>query len=305
MAAKVGALKPRVVVRMDGGLASQMWQFSLGYTVSRETGLPPYWECSFYATSSKDLLGNVNRKFVLLDTFPKIRSLYGDHFGENADSLFCQIFTDQVDARSYWDFFPDVFKRQPRYLGSYYAHRSYVDRYLPELRDLFEFCLSLSDEEKKWKHDIESDPLACSVHLRKGDFVGSCHDVCSDAYYLGAMKKMEELYPGTTFYVFTNDEMYADRLFGQVPYRVRIIRGRNEVDPRVDMYLLSLFSHSIISNSGFSWFPVFLNSDKADSKVIMPSVWSVIDGKVNDYNTVRNRGGWLVISCATGEEIQV
>ena len=263
----------RIVSMIDGGLASQMWQFALGYVVSRESGLPVYFDIDFFHHNGCDMNGQQNRKFLLLETFPKIATLYAGHFTEKRKSLFCNLFSDRAIKRCHYDYTPEILERRSRYLQQYYAHAKYIVKYQTELRDLFSFKISLSPEESALKEKILSTPQACSVHVRRGDFVNSVHDVCSHGYYLKAMEKMNACHPGSVFYVFSNNIAYCKSIFANLPYKIIYVEGRNEYDPRVDLFLLTQFHHAIISNSGFSWFPAFLNSHLPEAKVIAPDIW--------------------------------
>lgn len=280
---------------MDGGLASQMWQFSLGYAVSRETGLPLGFEIEFFEKDGCDISGNKNRIFLLLDTFPEIKAGYSECFSEKSDSAFCTLMTDRFIKRSEYDYTPDIFIPRSRYLHQYYANALYITKYQSELRDLFTFSVPLSADELSLEREIEETPSACSIHVRKGDFVNSIHDVCRDSYYLEALHKMSQSNPDSVFYVFSNDIEYCKHLFSALPYRMKYLEHRNESDPRADLFLLTKFRRAIISNSGFSWFPAFLNSHLSDAEVIAPDVWT--NGDLRE----KSRGafilpGWKTLS---------
>ena len=263
----------RIVSMIDGGLASQMWQFSLGYAVSKESGLPLHFEIDFYNKDGCDIRGNKNRNFLLLDTFPKIKDAYDGCFFERRDSLFCKLMSDRCIKRCYYEYTPEIFTPHSRYIQQYYSNVSYINKYQSELRELFSFSVQLSAEELALKEEIENMPLACSIHVRRGDFVNSVHHVCKDSYYIESLKVMSQIYPHSVFYVFSNDIGFCKNLFAGLSYDIRYLERRNESDPRVDLFLLSKFSHAIISNSGFSWFPAFLNSHLPNADVIAPDVW--------------------------------
>lgn len=270
----IGVFSPKVVAWLDGGLGSQMWQFALGYCISRKTGLPLYLKTDFFTYNGCDIQGNPNRKFLLFDTFPTIGEQFSDRIIAAGDKLFLWLFSDYSFQRtSFYDFNPDIlFSGHSIFITQYYANAKYLEGYRDELRKLFQFELHLNSEEQELTKFI-TEHNTCAIHIRKGDFVGSVHEVCSDAYYIEAMRQMAIMHPDTHFVVFSNDETYAKQLIirGNIE-NATILEGRSEEDPRVDMYLMTKCKNFIISNSGFSWFPAFLADDKAT--VIMPEYWT-------------------------------
>lgn len=297
VAAACKLFHPRVIAMVDGGLGSQMHQFALGYSIAQKKGLPLYLETDFFEKSGMDGKGVHNRHFLLPEVFPKIREEYSLRMTSGKDNAaFALLFSDRYLKRKVEDFTPGVFNPHPVYLRQYYMNAQYLVPVRAELRDIFRFEVRLSPEEAEWKASIASCRNACYVHVRKGDFVGSVHDVCSDAYYRRAMQKMCELYPDVHFFVFSNDEAYAQHLCGSMGLSVPItyLTGRSEGTPQVDMYLMTLCRHGIISNSGFSWFPRFLSDDSGTS--ILPDKWKRGEDAFLSSDSYR-LPGWLDMPC--------
>ncbi len=267
-------VSPKIISFVDGGLGSQMRQFALGYCISRRTGLPLYLETDFFAFDAQDMCGNKNRLWLLFDTFPKIREAYQDRIiSKTREWLICSCYSDMGFVRKWCDYTPELFKRRSRYVRGYYENSRYFEGCEDELRELFSFGLELAEEEKALKQQMEESPNACSVHIRKGDYVGTYFDICSDAYYLRSMEMVHSRFPDVEFYIFSNDGAYARELCSRAPGKIHLIEGRNELDPRVDLYLLTLPKHSIISNSNFSWMGAFLRRDPQHGMTIMPNRW--------------------------------
>lgn len=268
---RLGMFQPRVVTKIDGGLGSQMWQFALGYAVAQKRRLKLSLELSFYQKSARDCNGKMNRFFYLFDTFPRIKEKYAS--ATEKSKLFLRIFRDRT-PRSTYTYTPQVFESHDSlYLSEYYANAKYIMDYRDELRELFDFDVTLNEQEVEWKRMIQ-ESNSCSLHIRKGDFVGICLDVCSDDYYINAIKTMIERIPDVTFFIFSNDEDYfISRILPHCPsIKHVVLKNRTEEDPRADLYLMKLCKHSIISNSGFSWIAAFLKSDT--SITIMPDYWN-------------------------------
>ncbi len=269
-------LKNRIVTRLDGGLASQMWQFAQAYAVHRELGFPLYIEVSWFENSGLDIKGNRNRFFLLLDTFPAIREKFGNHLihSDNDIKYFRQIYSDNSQTHPAWEYIEELFYApHSRYMNKYNSGFCFVEKYREELIKLFRYDVELNDEERKLESKIKSSN-SCAIHVRRGDFLNSKFDVCTDSYYLRAVERMLELHEDVQFFVFTNDEPYVEILFADSPVRERItvVTGRNEEDPRVDMYLISICRNIIMSNSGFSAYPTYFSSIQ-NKTVIRPEFW--------------------------------
>lgn len=274
-AAERGWFSPKVIVRMDGGLASQISFFSLGYIAAKKAGLPLYLDITWFQQCSKDLQGKHNRIFNLFNAFPAIREKYSDALITDAEipSLFLKLFSDSHNKRDITSYDPNLYTDHSVYLDCYYPSVQYIAQEQKSLKELFQFGEELSETEQELLHSIESSN-SCALHIRRGDYCGTVHEVCTENYYKRAIARMSELHPDIVFYVFSNDEEWVEQFITSLPgaHNFVILRNRSEATPIVDMHLMSACKHAIISNSGFSFFPAFLTYSEQKT-VIMPEVW--------------------------------
>ena len=63
---------PSIIIRMDGGICSQMHQYLLGEVFSRK-GIKVEYDLSFFENDGKDINGNHARLFDLENAFPDIK----------------------------------------------------------------------------------------------------------------------------------------------------------------------------------------------------------------------------------------
>lgn len=254
-----------------------MMQFALGYAVSKETGLPLYLETAFYKDNCTDNAGTRNRFFLLFDTFPAVRKMMQGRLAENNRTLFMRLFRDDIFPARSSTFVPrpEILRGHALYLSDYYPVEYYIKGYLKELRAIFTFRPELNEEEKMLEARIKQAPASCFIHVRRGDFVNSPLDVCSPDYFHRAIRKMAELHPEVTFFVFSNQEQYAREVCESCRTDAPFVyvSGRNEADPRVDFYLMSICSNGIFSNSGFS-LTAGLFGSSAERVCIYPSYWN-------------------------------
>ena len=285
---------PRVVTLIDGGLGSQMWQFALGYSVAQKRSLPLTLNIDFYKNCGKDLNGNNNRQFLLFHAFPKIKSKYENSI-ENS-KYFLMHYEDNT-ARTTYDYNQELFSTNDSiYLSQYYANAKYILDYRQEMMELFEMQISLNTYEKNILQQIQ-ESNSCSVHIRKGDFVGRCVDVCTDFYYSSAIKEIAKLKSDVVFFIFSNDETYFLSKIRPHCGNIRfvVVEGRNEENPCVDFYLMRMCKNSIISNSGFSWMAAFLRNDKG--LIFMPDHWNNDPARIESSRDAFYIPGW--VKCPT------
>lgn len=108
-----------------------------------------------------------------------------------------------------------------------------------------------------------------SVHLRRGDYVGTNFDVCTQSYYEAARACIEEKIHHPTYYIFSDDLPYAKRAF-QDWGAVEFVDGNCGTDAWNDMFLMSQCRHHIIANSTFSFWAAYLGEPRSDTMVIAP-----------------------------------
>jgi len=118
------------------------------------------------------------------------------------------------------------------------------------------------------KYDNMLNGTACSIHIRIGDYVRLArhHALQPNTYFEEAIKYIGEV---DTYLVFSDDMDLAKSMFIDsdiTPYYIE-----NEKD-YIEIFLQSKCTHNIISNSSFSWWGAWLNTN-INKKVVGPSIW--------------------------------
>lgn len=163
----------------------------------------------------------------------------------------------------------------------------YFDEYYDEIVAQFQPNYQLDKESVHWQSVIENDNCAVSIHIRRGDYVQLNWTVQTD-YYYKAMEIMKEKYPDATFYVFSDDVLWAKQNLQNDKYQIKYIEHHCENNPFDDIWLMSKCSHNIIANSSYSWWGAYLNCNKdklviapqkiqrTNNRDILPDTWMVI-----------------------------
>jgi hypothetical protein len=125
-------------------------------------------------------------------------------------------------------------------------------------------------------------PNSVSVHVRRGDYRqnASFFVVQSKNYYTRALNYIDKKTQVEHILVFSDDIPWCKRNLADK----RMIFIENQPDYK-DIFLMSLCTHNIIANSGFSWWGAYFNENK-DKIVCAPERWfgsSGVKGYTDQY----------------------
>lgn len=184
----------------------------------------------------------------------------------------------------------------------------------PLLRDIFAPSVMALEETLMARLAMPLDGLAiplCAVHVRRGDYLKypGHFPISTAKYYTEAINTVrEESGPDTAFLVFSNDlpwcKAHPEHFGWRSDDRVVFVEGVErpvEIHERkgapqdwIDLFLQTLCSSHIISNSTFSWWGAFLSNDKHP---IYPSKWfgPAVPGWENWENVIPD--GWRKFEC--------
>ena len=165
------------------------------------------------------------------------------------------------------------------YLVGLFQTDKYFSDIADEVRRVFTFREDLiTDEVRSLEKEILNNKDSVSIHVRRGDYLNSgildvFGDLCTDEYYDVAIKHILDKHPESTFYLFTNDQDWADYFVSQHEAAdIRVVRCNTEYTGYLDMYLMTKCRHHIMANSSFSWWGGYLGSDQSGT-TIAPKVW--------------------------------
>ena len=152
------------------------------------------------------------------------------------------------------------------------------EKYFSDQKDLIRKMFSVDDTTKqqileKYGTTLARQPV--SLHVRRGDYLTEPDFMITQTrkYY---NKAIETFSPDTTYLVFSDDIEWSKEQFPEENF----LFAENNED-YVDLYLMSMCAHNIMTNSSFSWWAAWLNENK-EKRVIAPSQWFA---KRVNYNT--------------------
>jgi hypothetical protein len=159
-----------------------------------------------------------------------------------------------------------------------------VEYYLDVL-DVLSDTLVFAERPKLLFEDEIRLENAVSVHVRRGDYVGTSRmQETGDNYYKKAVEYISEKVENPVFYFFSDDPDYVQKNFDWLD-NIVIVRGNNTSDSGNDMYLMSLCKHNIIANSSYSTWAAYLNGNP-EKIVVYPDVPFMQRMKLDDWHGI-------------------
>jgi hypothetical protein len=168
-------------------------------------------------------------------------------------------------------------------IQGYYQSEKYFIDYKEDIIKEFTFKSEIYNQALNVIENYRDKEIV-AVHIRRGD------NVINPVFPLISMEYIQEALNNFTdkeynFLIISDDIPYCKEVF---PEGVLFSDGTNDL---VDLCLMSLADHNIISNSSFSWWGAYLNQNQ-NKKIITPSNWFK-DKNINTKDLIPNK--WIII----------
>ncbi len=268
-----------VIVRIQGGLGNQLFQYALARSLSQRTGQPFKLDFTSYGHDElrKPGLRSFRASLPVAGRLEISRLKYGlgEHFlaklmrrEPTKGVAFIQEKTHSYDASI-------LSLKDPAYLDGYWQSEKYFHDFGDLIRSELVLREGLPEASRKWEEKIR-DCESISIHVRRGDYVAnpanhSIFSVCSPGYYFRSAELVASSFPNARFFLFSDDPNWVrENLVPKLGGKAEVMAV--SADPAQDMYLMSRCRHNIIANSSFSWWAAWLNPNPGKI-VVAPSEW--------------------------------
>jgi len=271
----------KVVSKLMGGLGNQMLQYATGFALSKQLHATHLVDVNYFNIDAS--LNNTHREFEL-KVFGITNGLYSGVLSHQLTRkivfkiswlrlkllpLFGIHYVREVD-----DFAAlKKIQRGMVYLDGYWQSYLFFHEQRQQLSKVFNFLPLMQGENALLVQHINASN-AVAVHIRRTDYLlpESIHLAMDVDYYQRAMTHIKESNPDAVFYFFGDDEAWIREHFNidnKTCYHVNHNKGAQSF---LDMGLMCLCKHNIISNSTFSWWAAFLNTNP-NQICIAPKQW--------------------------------
>jgi glycosyl transferase family 11 len=280
-----------IVLMLQGGLANQMFQYAVARRLAllRHTSLQI--DTSWYDKAAQT--DGVGKRVYELGPMNIEEHIYQPTLANRVliKTSGAGIYSDEAQP---YVFHPEVLEL-PNYSRLFGFFQN--ERYFADIRDVLlkEFTLKAAPtgKNKTLLAEIEANPQAVSLHVRRGDYVSSAahaahHGAKGLDYYTEAVKVIKKTAPKPTFYVFSDDPEWCKQ---NIKLGAPTVYVDHNTYGGEDMRLMKACRHNIIANSSFSWWGAWLNTNP-DKVVVAPKQW-VNDAAMDSSDVVPK--SWLRI----------
>lgn len=253
------------VVKLQGGLGNQMFQYAFGKNISNITNRKLILDLSFL--NQRDLSPDfIYRNYDLdifdlgelsvVDSYDKDRYLISENFdpdstAESINSLIKEI-TERTD--------------ETIYLDGYWASPQYFNKID------FNFKKECLVQSKNLLYDIQNTN-SVMLNIRRTDFLSNdFHGTYGKEYILRGVDKLKSELTDLSFFIFSDDVEWCENNLSDIPNSL-IVNHDHKGDKFYNyLFLMSQCKHFIIPNSTFAWWAAYLSKSE-NKKVLYPEIW--------------------------------
>ena len=278
-----------IIVNLKGGLGNQMFQYALGYTLSKIKKVPMYFDLRLMEEHKiNPSPRNVPRDFDL-DVFGIEKDIVS-----KKDLIRTLQFPNSYRLRKYISIILDklnlfVFYEKKRifdnrvldnnfqniYLDGLWQCEKYFKSFRNEILDIYNFdILKKKEKNINFLKKINFTKSIC-LNVRRKDFINNPeHNIVNIDYYKNSILNFQNILGNNLkIFVFSDDLEWCKKnlvIFDDINFVEHEYAGYKFYNY---LYLMSSFKNFIIPNSSFGWWACWLSKYK-DKIIMTPERWS-------------------------------
>ena len=272
----------RVIVRLEGGLGNQLFQYATGRTIALATGRDLLLDTSAYR---EDRLRSYQLDRFAIAARPLRRGdvpylkLRRSRLGailprRSRVEIVREAFPARVPV---WPEAPVDDAGTP-YLIGYWQSERYFAPIADTIRREVRVNAAPEGRNARLLDEIAASD-AVAIHVRRGDYVSNpaataYHGLCGLDYYRAAIRRLAGSVPRPHCFVFSDDLDWV-RANLDTGHPTTFV-GHNTDTPWEDLRLMAACRHFIVANSSFSWWGAWLG-EWPGKQVIAPARWFQAD----------------------------
>jgi hypothetical protein len=266
-----------IAVKIYGGLAGQMLQYSIGRTLSEKCNTSLYLDISWYKNRNfqeeqyprEFKLHNLNTAYKILDVSGPLNKFIYTKYCRGLNPFYLR----PVLEKDFSKFDASVMEAGNNLFldGYFFSHKYFIAN-----RQLLSQELSPKikmNADNAYYLDKIRNSNSVSVHFRRGDYtLTDFHGLLQNSYYQQAVDIIKQKANNPNLFVFSDEPLWVkENITFDVPFEIVDI-NKDEYN-FLDIELMKNCKHNIIANSGFSWWGALLNYH-SNSIVIAPRKWT-------------------------------
>ena len=287
-----------ITVAPVGGLGNQLFIYSLGYAMSSRLGCELFIDRSWFATQSL--------RSYELKTFGSVGTelperLWGIGGSRVSEKGVLASISRKVGWPSRTTLREEGFQFDERILSAspgvrlegYFQSHRYFSSVQESLRNQIRAISHPSVWYSQTKQFLDSVGPWVSVHVRRGDYLNpgtrDFHGIIEKPYYLAALEIVNQIVPGLTPIVFSDEPALASQMLAK-DFPAAIFIENSASGKPIETINLMAQSHAVVmANSSFSWWGGWLG-DSDTRPVVGPRPW--FNGSENDESDLFP-SGWI------------
>jgi hypothetical protein len=274
-----------IIVRLNGGLGNQLFQYAAGYSLSIKNNDELKIDTEGYQSyaNQKQIYRNLDiADFLISATIASQEEINKAKNPWGALSKAVRFIKQKLLKQYYIDWHPEILNHVGKvYLDGYFQTEKYFIDRIDSIRQQFTLKPELYKAIDLAIKDIKTKPISVSLHIRRGDYAEDpktrqYHLVCDIAYYVRAISVFQKKFQDLHLYIFSDDPDWVKESLPLSVEATFISSGKgsaNYLRPSQELVLMSKCDHHIISNSSFSWWGAYLN-ESPGKLVLAPNLWN-------------------------------
>ena len=270
---KLHIVKPYVIVRVDGGICSQMHFYLVGKLFEKR-GICVKYDLEWFQESGKDINGNRVRNFDLTKAFPYLSIIEPSI----SDRVLFRCFKYTNDYKSDTNKMDFLNQKPPLWLLSYYPYtREMLDILMPQNFYLTDGVLDINSDRVYKQIKEKKDSVA--VHVRRGDlskYNSAYGNPVPNSYFAHSIDHFRQTME-TPFFFFFSDEMdwVENCLISELCLdgNYMLVKGNSDDKGYMDLFLISACSSQITSKGSLGKYGGLIHHGSDNTIVIYDDVF--------------------------------
>jgi len=278
-------VRDRVILKLNGGLGNQMFQWALARMIEETTDMEVYLDMSYFQKryARPFELGIFRLEPKLIED--KLTKLKLEIIWRLRALLKWEEFLGiTLYSEAKFNFDPSITRIKPNtFIEGFFQSELYFKCIEKKLREDFVFAKFPDGVNSRLRNEITSEN-SVSLHIRRGDYVQKkryqdVYATCSLDYYKRGVELIAQKHPNPIVFIFSDDIPWVKKNL-KLPYECVYVSHNTGENSYEDMRLMSLCKHNVIANSSFSWWGAWLNTNP-EKIVVAPQKW------FNDENIIQ------------------
>lgn len=300
-----------IIVRLEGGLGNQMFQYALGKAVAKKHNTSLRLDTTFlldrtlkntvFRNYDLDIL-NLEVKIAQQEDIEQVLTAVPEYsLSEKIKFRFLKstipyFRKNEFYEKQFYAFDPNVFNTQKNvYFYGYWQNQHYFNHIKDELQKDFSFRNPLSENENTLLSEINSEN-AVAINVRRTDYISDQETnefmgVITGSYYPEAIKIVKQKISKPRFYIFSDDIEWCREHFKDLENHVIVDHSYKGHKFSSYLRLMSSCKHFIIPNSTFAWWAVWINQNN-NKVIVQPKNW--VNDKSKDTSGLIFKGSFLI-----------